>query len=196
MSIIGYLDLPCGLTGEMLLACLVDAGWDAGRLRIAIEKFVPAGVRWLFATENVMKGPLRATVVDLLVDEEAVAFDLASILASLDLPNRTASALGRGVTTLEAAAIVYAAATGLDEMRIERLYASASPQRDWLSTVVSQPTWDAAALAVLGEFAECVQPTIRLNRIGVGADQRVAPWPNVARLWLGTDDDVNDVSTR
>lgn len=40
----------------------------------------------------------------------------------------------------------------------------------------------AALLAALATFG---QPAMTLRRIGIGAGQRDAAWPNVARLWLG-----------
>ena len=42
----------------------------------------------------------------------------------------------------------------------------------------------AAILAALATFG---QPPMRLERVGIGAGQSEPAWPNVARLWVGTD---------
>ena len=41
---IAYLDLPAGLSGDMFLGCLVDAGWPIEALRSAVAALdLPAG---------------------------------------------------------------------------------------------------------------------------------------------------------
>ena len=76
---IAYLDLPSGLSGDMLLGCLIDAGWPIERLRRTIEHLdLPAG-EWAVQVQEVMKGPLRATRVDVLVEEGAQRRGLSDI---------------------------------------------------------------------------------------------------------------------
>jgi hypothetical protein len=75
---IAYLDLP-GLSGDMLLGCLVDSGWQIEGLRRAIAALhLPAG-EWAVQVQEVHKGPLRATRVDVLVDEVPERRNLADV---------------------------------------------------------------------------------------------------------------------
>ena len=39
--------------------------------------------------------------------------------------------------------------------------------------------------ALLAAFATFEQPALRIERVGYGFGQKVLPWPNVARVWLG-----------
>jgi len=64
MPMIGYLDIPSGLSGDMFLGCLVDAGWDVAALRSSIEKLDVPRADWDIEATTVMKGPLRATRLD------------------------------------------------------------------------------------------------------------------------------------
>lgn len=55
------------------------------------------------------------------------------------------------------------------------------------TTELVTPT-GAALLATLASFE---QPQLRLSRVGYGFGQKVLPWPNVVRLWLGDTSDVD-----
>ncbi len=59
---IAYLDLFCGLSGDMMLGALVDAGLPAADLRRGLAKFPLKGYR--IAARRVMKGAIAATKVD------------------------------------------------------------------------------------------------------------------------------------
>ena len=66
---IGYLDLPSGLSGDMMLGCLLDAGWPLAELRRTLVKLnLPAG-SWAVSSKDVMKGALRATLASVTVAE-------------------------------------------------------------------------------------------------------------------------------
>ena len=57
---IGYLDLPSGISGDMFLGCLLDGGWTIDQLRATIKKLhLPEEAK--VESREVMKGPLRAT---------------------------------------------------------------------------------------------------------------------------------------
>lgn len=150
---IAYLDLPSGISGDMMLGCLIDSGWPVEQLRAAIEKLqLPAG-QWAVQVEQVHKGALRATQVDVLVEEGAERRGLADvrgIIEAGDLPRvvkeratavftRLASAEARvhGTTpdrvhfhevgALDAIVDIVGSICGLHELGIERLHASALP---------------------------------------------------------------------
>ena len=59
---IAYLDLPSGLSGDMFLSCLVDAGWPIEALQEVLSHLpLPAG-SWSVSARPVMRGPMRATL--------------------------------------------------------------------------------------------------------------------------------------
>lgn len=66
---IGYLDLPAGISGDMFLGCLIDAGWSIDALRAALTKLKLPASDWSVEAKTVMKGVLRATLVDVKVTE-------------------------------------------------------------------------------------------------------------------------------
>ena len=66
---IGYLDLPAGISGDMFLGCLVDAGWPLDQLRATLHALKLPSQDWSVNARTVMKGPLRATLVDVAVTE-------------------------------------------------------------------------------------------------------------------------------
>lgn len=78
---IGYLDLPSGLSGDMLLGCLMDCGWPVERLRQAIQSLSLPASEWAVQVQTVVKGALRATRVDVLADEGRHRRRLADIVA-------------------------------------------------------------------------------------------------------------------
>ena len=65
----GYLDLPSGISGDMFLGCLVDAGWSIEQLRATLTKLRLPSQDWAVDARDVMKGPLRAKLVDVRVTE-------------------------------------------------------------------------------------------------------------------------------
>ncbi len=76
---IAYLDLPAGLSGDMFLGCLVDAGWPLDDLQAALATLpVPPG-SWTLSAEQVMRGPMRATLVRVEVTEDAQHRSLSDI---------------------------------------------------------------------------------------------------------------------
>lgn len=60
---IGYLDMPAGISGDMFLGCLVDAGWSIDRLRHVIASLKLPAEQWSVEARPVTKGSLRATLV-------------------------------------------------------------------------------------------------------------------------------------
>ena len=66
---IGYLDLPSGLSGDMFLGCLVDAGWGIEPLRDTLGRLKLPASSWSVEARSVLKGALRATLVDVRVEE-------------------------------------------------------------------------------------------------------------------------------
>lgn len=158
---IAYLDLPSGLSGDMFLGCLVDAGWPVTALRATIERLALPTEAWSVRAESVMRGPLRATQVHVDAPEETQHRNLDDVRALVDaaeLPESVKEAAIATFTRLaEAEAAVHGqsvedvhfhevgaldsiidivgAAAGLHALDIERLYASAVPLGEgWADT--------------------------------------------------------------
>ncbi len=79
---LAFLDCPMGVSGDMLLGALLDAGLDGDRLTAALEGLHLSGytIRW----ERVTKGPLAATQVTISVQDAHTERRLADVLALLD----------------------------------------------------------------------------------------------------------------
>jgi len=108
---IAYLDLPSGLSGDMMLGCLLDAGWPLEALREALERLrLPPG-SWSVRHEPVMRGPLSATLAVVEVAEVAPhrsLGDVRQIVEQADLPQPvTERALHVFVRLAEAEAAVH-----------------------------------------------------------------------------------------
>lgn len=150
---VAYLDLPSGLSGDMLLGCLIDGGWPADRLRETIAALHLPEDQWAVRVEQVVKGPLRATRVDVLVDEtphprgleeirriiNAAALGAAIRERAIAVFNRLAAAEAKvhgvgieqihfhEVGALDAMIDIVGNAAGLEALGIQRLHASPLP---------------------------------------------------------------------
>ena len=150
---IAYLDLPSGISGDMFLGCLVDGGWSLAALQETIIQLgLPAG-SWTLSEQSVMRGPLRATLVDVQVTVGDVHRHLGDITQILEqsaletVVKARALAIFRRLAVAEAAvhgstleevhfhevgaldAIIdiVGVCAGLHALGIEQLYASGAP---------------------------------------------------------------------
>ncbi len=238
---IAYMDLPSGISGDMFLGCLLDCGWSVPRLKSTIESLPLSSTEWAIQVNQVLKGSMRATRVQVLAEEgkqQRRLKDVAAIINGSDLTttikaksiaifNRLANAEAKvhGTTpeqvhfhevgAVDAIIDIVASVTGLEELGISQLYASALPLGPgWGNSAHGKIPMPAPATvellaacgapvgpapgpgelvtptgaAILAELAQFHQPAMRLTRIGVGAGQREFDWPNIARLWLGESD--------
>ena len=150
---IAYLDLPSGISGDMFLGCLVDAGWPVADLEATIAQLgLPPG-SWTLTQSSVMRGPLRATLLDVRAtvgDAHRHLYHIRDIIkqSSLPLPIQaraiavftrlaTAEASVHGSTieevhfhevgAIDAIIDIVGVCAGLAALGIERLYASGAP---------------------------------------------------------------------
>lgn len=150
---IAYLDLPAGLSGDIFLGCLVDAGWPIESLRATLDALaLPAG-SWNVRAEQVRRGPLRATLVHVDVADQTQHRHLSDIRELIERSRlapwvqahaiatfaRLAMAEARvhgepvehvhfhEVGALDAIVDIVGAAAGLHALGIEQLYASGAP---------------------------------------------------------------------
>lgn len=176
---IAYLDLPSGLSGDIFLGCLVDAGWPVEALRALIEGLPLAETEWSIRAESVMRGPLRATLVHVDAREGHVhrhLADVREIIDGSDLPAEVRErAIGVFTRLARAEAAVHGSSpeevhfhevgavdaiidivgvvAGLHGLGIERLYASGVPLgHGWTGSAHGRiPLPAPATLALLTE---------------------------------------------
>jgi uncharacterized protein (TIGR00299 family) protein len=150
---IAYLDLPSGLSGDIFLGCLVDAGWPLAALQRTVERLALPADSWSIRQESVMRGPLRATLVHVAAtegDQHRHLSDVRGIIQAADLPEpvkqravavftrrAAAEAAVHGSTVesvhfhevgaLDAIIDIVGVCAGLHELGVTQLYASSVP---------------------------------------------------------------------
>lgn len=151
---IGYLDMPSGISGDMLLGCLVDAGWPVDALRDTLRRLdIPDG-SWQVEVRSAHRRSLRATFVDVKTTE-AHSFrrtfnQIREMIDGADLPSPVkdraiavfrrlaqaeATVHGMDVETvhfhevgaIDAIVDIVSGAAGLHALGVEKLYASPLP---------------------------------------------------------------------
>jgi pyridinium-3,5-bisthiocarboxylic acid mononucleotide nickel chelatase len=162
LSTIAYVDTPSGISGDIFLGCLVDVGWPVERLQAICQALRLPPDSWQVRAEQVMRGPLRATLVHVKVvegDAHRHLSDVRQIIEVADLPpvvqeravavfTRLAEAEARvhGTTVdrihfhevgaLDAIVDIVGVCAGLHELGIEALYASPLPLgHGWANTM-------------------------------------------------------------
>ncbi|MCZ7572396.1 MAG: nickel pincer cofactor biosynthesis protein LarC [Ardenticatenaceae bacterium] len=90
---IAYLDMPSGISGNMFLGCLLDAGWPLEALHATVAAVLEPHVgptAWALEARAVQRGPLRATLADVRVDEQHQPHrrlaDINAIIAPAAIP--------------------------------------------------------------------------------------------------------------
>ncbi len=187
---IGYLDLPSGVSGDMLLGCLVDAGWPVDDLVATVRALPLPAENWSITAERVMRGPLAATLAHVTAPEESHhrhLSDIHTIIAAADLPGavkaRAAEVFARlaaaeaavhgvdvesihfhEVGALDAIIDIVGVCAGLHALGVTQLYAGALPLGSgWVNTAHGKlPVPAPATLALLA---------------AAGAPSRPAPGP-------------------
>ena len=158
---IGYLDCPSGISGDMFLSCLVDAGWPLEELKRTLKGLAVPGEEYELGSKSVMKGPLRATQVTVSIvatKQHRHLPDIRQIVNASDLSQRVkdraiaiftrlahAEAKVHGMSVddvhfhevgaVDAIVDIVGAAAGVEALGITRLYASPVPLAEgWAKT--------------------------------------------------------------
>jgi len=156
---VAYFDCPMGVSGDMILGALIDAGLDGERLLEALAGLNLPG--YVLHWERVMKGPLAATQAAVEVNESHTERYLADIVALLDaaeIPepviHGAKAVFGRlaeveagihGTTpdkihfhelgAIDTVVDIVGALWGLELLGVEEVYASALPAaRGWIQS--------------------------------------------------------------
>jgi len=236
---IAYVDAFSGISGDMFLGALIDAGLSLDELRGQLARLTLPD-RYELEVTQTKKGALRASQFQVRVEQAAHTHhrhysEIAEMIEASPLSTRVrqaslaifrllAEAEGRvhgtppeevhfhEVGAVDSIVDIVGAAVGLEQLEIERLYASPLPMGSGMVqsqhgplplpapatlqvlVAVHAPTVPSPAsvelvtptgAALLGALATFEQPSLRLLGVGVGAGQRDLPWPNVLRLMLG-----------
>ena len=108
---VAWLDAGAGVSGDMILGALVDAGVDLGVIQAAVEAVIPETVR--LQASSVLRAGMRATKVDvhlLVPDQPHRAWrDIRTMIEEADLDGRVRD---RALQTFAALAEVEAAIHG------------------------------------------------------------------------------------
>jgi uncharacterized protein (TIGR00299 family) protein len=152
--VIAYLDMPSGISGDMFLGCLIDAGWSIDALRQTIGRLGLPDGSWSVEARATMRGPLHATFADVHTEEPAARHrhlrTIRALIESAELPSevkggaigtfeRLAAAEAKvhgtsveevhfhEVGALDAIVDIVGVTAGLHAMGIDALFASAAP---------------------------------------------------------------------
>jgi uncharacterized protein (TIGR00299 family) protein len=183
---LAYLDLPSGLSGDMFLACLLDAGWPPASLRRVLEQMELPSHNWSVQTESVMRGPLRAMLVHVQVQEGGQHRHLSDVRRIIEAARLPAPVVRRAVGVFtrlaEAEAAVHGIAVedvhfhevgaldaivdivgvcaGLHELGVTALFASAVPLGEgWVNSAHGRiPAPAPATLALLARVNAPTRP--------------------------------------
>ncbi len=108
---LAYIDAQAGVSGDMLLGALVDAGWPIDALRTTVERLHLPHDSWQVWAEAVQRGALRATLVHVETREEhhhRHLPDIHAIIEAANLPDAVkTAALGVFTRLAEAEARVH-----------------------------------------------------------------------------------------
>ena len=158
---IGYFDMPCGLSGDMCLGCLVDAGWPIESLRELLVRLKLTQEQCTVSAQDVMKGAIRATLVRVDAATEhhhRRLHHIRDMIDAADLPQsvrdratavftRLAQAEAKvhdttvdkvhfhEVGAIDSIVDIVGSVCGLHELGVDTLYASAVPLGEgWVDT--------------------------------------------------------------
>jgi pyridinium-3,5-bisthiocarboxylic acid mononucleotide nickel chelatase len=150
---IAYLDMPSGISGNIFLGCLMDAGWPQAALVETVRRLDLPAEQWSIQVEPAMRGPLRATLVTVDTPEthhHRHLSDIRSLIERADLPKPVqeraiavfarlarAEAKVHGTTVeqihfhevgaVDAIVDIVGVVAGLHDLGVEDLYAGALP---------------------------------------------------------------------
>jgi pyridinium-3,5-bisthiocarboxylic acid mononucleotide nickel chelatase len=242
---IAYLDCHAGISGDMFLGAMLDAGLALEALRAALATLPVSGYQLL--SEPFEDKGIRGTRARVILTEQQQPArrlsDITALLHASSLPQRvraTALAIFQCLARAEAAvhatsieevhfhevgavdAIVDITGTALaiEELGIDRLYASALPLTSghvqtahgllpvpapatleilrrvaapWKPSSAEGELVTPTGAAILATLARFETPALAIERVGYGFGQKRLPWPNCLRLCLGRGQAVSTV---
>ena len=118
-----FVDTPSGISGDMFLGCLVDVGWSVDDLLAVVRKLNLPADEWSINANEVMRGPLRATLVDVQTTEghhHRHLSDIVQIIQAAQFP-RSVEAQSIAVFTRLARAEANVHGTSIDEVHFHEV---------------------------------------------------------------------------
>ncbi len=182
---IAYLDAPSGISGDMFLGCLLDAGWPVEKLRDLVHRLKLPASEWSVDAKAILKGPVRATLADVRAVEGSHhrhLSDIRAIINAADIPEavkqkaiavftRLAAAEAKvhgtsleevhfhEVGAVDAIIDIVGVVAGLHELGITELYSSPLPMGSgWVK--VAHGRIPLPAPATLEILADAQVPTV------------------------------------
>jgi len=184
---VGYLDMPSGISGDMLLGCLVSAGWKIDQLRATINQLAlpPNAIR--IECETASRNGFAGVQARVIANEPSPPHrhlrHIRELIDASDLPDEVrsranavferlahAEAKVHGTTVervhfhevgaLDAIADIVGACAGLHALNIDRLGASPLPLGDgWVNTAHGRmPLPGPATLEILAAVNAPTRP--------------------------------------
>ncbi len=84
---LAYLDVPSGISGDIFLGCLVDAGWPLTSLQGTVRSLnLPEG-SWSVSAQSVLKSGIRATQIIVEANDQATERHLADVTQIIQTAN-------------------------------------------------------------------------------------------------------------
>ena len=115
---IAYLDLPSGISGDMFLGCLLDAGWPVERLRAVATALALPLDEWSIDARQVSKRNIRATLADVRAMEGQSQRRLSEIVRTIAASTLPVEVRTRAVAVFTRLALAEAKVHGTDVKRI------------------------------------------------------------------------------
>jgi pyridinium-3,5-bisthiocarboxylic acid mononucleotide nickel chelatase len=234
---LAYLDCFSGMSGDMFLGALLDAGFSFERLQaglallrldgyqLALEPAADKGIRGTRFTVQMTASPqperhlseikqiITASQLPEAVQQRALAIFQALGEAEAQVHGVSVEAVHfHEVGAVDALVDIVGAAIGLQELGIERVYASPLPLTTgqvqtahgllpvpapatlellrrvgapWTPRPVEGELVTPTAAAILATTARFETPAMMIHRVGYGFGRKQLPWANCLRLCLG-----------
>ncbi len=244
---LAYLDCFSGMSGDMLLGALLDAGLSFERLqaglaaldlegyRLALEPYADKGIRGKRFVVQVTDTPqperhlseieqiITASRLPQAIQQRALAVFRALGEAEAQVHGVSVETVHfHEVGAVDALVDIVGAAIGLEELGIERVYASPLPLTSgqvqtahgllpapapatlellrrvgapWTPRAAEGELVTPTAAAILATYARFETPAMVIRQVGYGFGRKQLPWANCLRLCLGEPAEVGRLET-
>ena len=244
---LAYLDCFSGMSGDMFLGALLDAGLSFERLQAGLAALPMEGYRLALEpyTDKGIRGKRLIVQVTETPQPERHLSELQQIITSSQLPAAIQQralavfqALGEAeaqvhgvsveavhfheVGAVDALVDIVGAAIGVEELGIDRIYASPLPLTTgqvqtahgllpvpapatlellrrvgapWTPRAAGGELVTPTAAAILASWARFETPAMTIRQVGYGFGRKQLPWANCLRLCLGEPMEVSKLET-
>lgn len=244
---LAYLDCFSGMSGDMFLGALLDAGLSFERLqaglaalpiagyRLALEPYTDKGIRGKRFVVEVTETPqperhlseiqqiISASHLPAAIQQRALAVFQALGEAEAQVHGVSVEAVHfHEVGAVDALVDIVGAAIGVEELGIDRIYASPLPLTTgqvqtahgllpvpapatlellrrvgapWTPRAAEGELVTPTAAAILASWARFETPAMTIRQVGYGFGRKQLPWANCLRLCLGEPMEASKLET-